>query len=573
MNKIKEYFKVNKTELMCVALILLVALILRLIALNNIGDILFDEVYSWYFAARETGVEVIKSVLKEDVHMPLYFLILHYWMKIFGESEKSMHLCTLCLSLPLIPITFYSMKSLFNKTAGYFAAIYLAFNTFCIYYSLQARFYGLVMTLTLLGAFLFVKLLEKFEKKYVISFVVVHSLLLYTFALAPVLSVFYAIVGFSYVLIKKRNIKEFIYMFLITALLCLPVILFSLNNTIILNSNIFSHAKEFFSFSWYALYDVLENFFSSENFQLYSRTYAKYRNIFEDSFSFKYFILVLAPIFICLFGLIKSINSKNLRLTLFLLPSGLALIYIILLASADAIYFQIKYLLLVFPVIVCSFAFGLSLIRNKIISICIFLLLIYLNIMYLFLNQNNVLNLRSVEMGNLNTVMNNIAEINNDDIILCPYVSDKLKMYIKKGKNIPFSFDEALLLKDRDSFKFYFGEELSKKINKNNFKDELRSYVLESKAPKAFEENLKNNWFKNMEKGQKFILLIPYEKTTVPIDTPWDVASENYDELFGFVLVMSKVSRDAKKIADENLKFVKKYSDIQRQYSIFVYQK
>lgn len=573
MNRVKEYIKLNKIELICVTFIVLTAFVLRMVALNNIGDLVLDEVYSWYFASRDSVIEVARQVLNQDVHMPLYFLILHCWIKIFGNSEVSLRLCSLACSLPLIPIAYYSMKFLFNKTAGYFVAIFLTFNTFCIYYSLQARFYSLVMTLTLLSSFLFVKLLEKFEKKYVISFVVVHCLLIYTFALTPILTAFYGVVGFSYVLMKKRNIKDFISMFLIIALLCLPVIVFTAHNIFILSSNLCSHAKEFFNFNWFAIYDILENFFSNENYQIYSRVYANYRDIFDNVFNFKYFILVFIPILICIWALIKGLACKNLRMTLFFLPSGLALIYILLLSSADAIYFQTKYLLLVFPVIICCCAFGLSLIRNKIVSVSIFSLLIYLNIMHLILNPSNVLNLHSVEMANLNSVMNNVAHINDDDILLIPFVSDKLKMYITKGELIPFSFDEALLLKDKNSAKFYFGEKLYKKLNKNNAKEELKDYILQNKIPIDFEKNLKDNYFENMKPGQKFILLSAYEKAIGSLDEPWNLSLQNYDSLFNFGLLMRKVSLDSKKLADENLKFIKKYTDTQRQYTIYVYEK
>ena len=63
--------------------------------------------------------------------------------------------------------------------------------------------------LPLILGFLFLDLLEEeFKKKSAILFVIVHTLLIYTFTLSFILSFFYAFIGFIYLLIKKRNIKE-----------------------------------------------------------------------------------------------------------------------------------------------------------------------------------------------------------------------------------------------------------------------------------------------------------------------------------------------------------------------------
>ena len=113
MSKFLNYIKENYRETALVSTITLFALILRLILLNNYGDLWLDELYSWYFASKNSVFATVLELFKQDVHMPLYFVILHFWIKIFGQSDTSMHLCTLFLTLPLIPISFYIAK---NKT-------------------------------------------------------------------------------------------------------------------------------------------------------------------------------------------------------------------------------------------------------------------------------------------------------------------------------------------------------------------------------------------------------------------------------------------------------------------------
>ena len=101
----------------------------------------------------------------------------------------------------------------------------------------------------------------------------------------------------------------------------------------------------------------------------------------------------------------------------------------------------------------------------------------------------------------------------------------------------------------------------------------MKEYILNNKIPEAFSKNLKAEYFDKMEKGQKFIYLAPYLMVTGDIEAQWDIDEQNYDNNSTFVLMMSKVSRDSKKLADENLKFINKYCDNQRQYCVYVYEK
>ena len=95
MEKIKEYLKNNYRETAIVAIITFFALILRLIMLQNYGDLWLDELYSWYFASQNNVIDTVLELVKQDIHMPLYFVILHFWTRLFGQSDVAMHSCTL----------------------------------------------------------------------------------------------------------------------------------------------------------------------------------------------------------------------------------------------------------------------------------------------------------------------------------------------------------------------------------------------------------------------------------------------------------------------------------------------
>ena len=129
MKKIVEFLQKNKTDIIWVGIIFILALILRIVAINNYGALTGDEPYSWSFANQNSIFEVIKRVITTDFHMPLYFVYLHIWIKLFGDSYASLHSSSLFLFMLTIPIVFCIMKKCFNKTSAYFAIIILALNT------------------------------------------------------------------------------------------------------------------------------------------------------------------------------------------------------------------------------------------------------------------------------------------------------------------------------------------------------------------------------------------------------------------------------------------------------------
>ena len=163
--------------------------------------------------------------------MPFYFVLLHCWIKLFGDSVESMRTCSFLISIPLPVVVFYLSKKLFNKRCAYFASIFVALNTFCMYWSQEIRFYGLVFLLALVVAFYFVKMMQDFSRKNIVIFVSLISLLFYTFSITPLLIFSYFLVGMVYVCkYKKNEIKKFISVFCYVFVVCLPAIIFTLLN-------------------------------------------------------------------------------------------------------------------------------------------------------------------------------------------------------------------------------------------------------------------------------------------------------------------------------------------------------
>lgn len=571
--KILGYIKENKIEVGIISAITLLALILRLLVLKNYGDLWLDELYSWFFAKQKFVFGTVWELLKQDLHMPLYFIILHFWTKIFGQSDTSMHLCTIFVSLPLIPISYYLMKDIFNKTTGYFAAIIFTINTFCIYYSVEVRFYGLIFVLALISAFYFVKMLENLDRKYVLGFIISHSLLLYTFSATPLLTLFYGITGGLYLLkYKKDLLEQYCKKFLILIGIAVPVVIFNICNIIIMHSNFCSFQKDIYSFNWNVIFDILENYFTSQNFQIFTGALNVYFNMFSEMQDGLYLIFVFIPIFIGLGGILKALLEKNEKLYLFILPSALFLLSTLLLASVGAMSLLTNYTAIIFPVIICAACFGLSKISSKVISYVIFILFVILNISFLHIQTMNIYNLHRVELGGMTKVMNEIIKPKKDDLIMIPYSGNKVMRYIPQGNLIHFFLDDGLLLKDKKSLTTYFDKEFIKYLNKDNVKRHLSENPSLNMPFILYKIILKDNYLSTMNKGQRFIV-ISYrnsfiEQTLKDLDLD---QTNTTDNMFSFI--MAKALRDTILIANSYLKPVTTYTDKNNLYTIFVYEK
>ena len=94
----------------------------------------------------------IPGLLRQDGSPPLYYALLHLWMRVFGDGERAVHALSLACALPAVPLAFWAGDRLFGRRAALAAAVLAATNPFLTVYSGEARMYALVMTLSVAAA-------------------------------------------------------------------------------------------------------------------------------------------------------------------------------------------------------------------------------------------------------------------------------------------------------------------------------------------------------------------------------------------------------------------------------------
>ncbi|MCW3009629.1 MAG: hypothetical protein JWO90_33 [Solirubrobacterales bacterium] len=94
----------------------------------------------------------IPGVLRLDGSPPLYYLVLHVWMSVFGDGQATTHVLSLGFALLSIPVAYWAGAGTFGRRAGVFAAILATMNPFLTYYAQETRMYALVSLLALVVA-------------------------------------------------------------------------------------------------------------------------------------------------------------------------------------------------------------------------------------------------------------------------------------------------------------------------------------------------------------------------------------------------------------------------------------
>ena len=126
------------------------------------------------------GLFDIPGVLIQDGSPPLYYMVLHLWIGLVGESEAATHWLSLIFALACIPVALWAGTSLFGPRVGWILAGLTAFNPFLTSYAQETRMYSLVILLGLLATAFYLHAYVYDRRRYRIPFGVALALLLYT---------------------------------------------------------------------------------------------------------------------------------------------------------------------------------------------------------------------------------------------------------------------------------------------------------------------------------------------------------------------------------------------------------
>lgn len=112
---------------------------LRILLLGSKGMWL-DETFSVWMASHNVG-ELLRWTATVDQHPPLYYLLLHVWIALRGDSPYAVRLLSVLLGTATIPVIYGIGKRLSDPLMGFAAAVLLAVSPFHIRFAQETRMY------------------------------------------------------------------------------------------------------------------------------------------------------------------------------------------------------------------------------------------------------------------------------------------------------------------------------------------------------------------------------------------------------------------------------------------------
>jgi mannosyltransferase len=93
----------------------------------------------------------LPNALKHDGAPPLYYVLLHFWMQLFGQSNDAVRALSGIFAVLTLPVGWLCGKRFGGRAVAWTMLVLLASAPFDVYYATESRMYALVILLTGLG--------------------------------------------------------------------------------------------------------------------------------------------------------------------------------------------------------------------------------------------------------------------------------------------------------------------------------------------------------------------------------------------------------------------------------------
>ncbi|MGC9197203.1 MAG: glycosyltransferase family 39 protein [Syntrophobacteraceae bacterium] len=184
------------------AAIVLVTLLARLNQVHyNLSG---DEIFS-ITAANQSFAKLISAAVQDRTHPPLYYILLHSWIGMFGASEMAVRSLSIIFSGMLILALYGLLRRFMDRGMVYGLLLLVALSPFFVYLGEEVRPYSLIALAATLNLLSFVRMLERPQSRKAIGIWALScTLLLYCEYLSVLIILFEVALGFILLRAERR---------------------------------------------------------------------------------------------------------------------------------------------------------------------------------------------------------------------------------------------------------------------------------------------------------------------------------------------------------------------------------
>lgn len=541
----------NYKNILYIVLIIIIAFLIRLINLDKSGGLWYDEATIYSIASKKS----ISGMYNADSHrfllFPIYYILYHYWIKLFGNSDIVIRFMSVCFDILAIITAYFTGKTFGNiinknkNNIGIIYAILYTLNSSFIYYAQEAKFYSCTFFLINLLLLSWLKFIQKQTIKRIWIYTIISTLLICTYTSQILLVIILHIITFIYL---KQTKADNLKLLIVPSFAYIPVIVFC------------GIQPHYFSGNFTAVtYDnsfiilALQNWFTPILEGLQNNIPNYHRFILNNILNIKLWLFIIFPITFIISGIINAIKNNKISLYLF----ATALIYVcshIIFTYISNYNVLVRYTLPALPILLFVAAYGISNMQKKfILAIFIIINLIYINVGAPFIPRPEGYR------GLANAIKQ--AQISQNYNFILPIRKDLLDKYFPiKGEKMSL-YD----LNTPDAMKTYLTEEEIQNINLKTNKN-IKRFISESNIPQDFENYVIRNYIKN-----KPLVLITDKSICMFSNQQLEIIakSSNINQYPFQFLRMSKLNNDLIKVLAKNMRLKQKI--VYNSWEIYIF--
>lgn len=416
---------------------IVLTVVLRLLYIDS--DLWYDEACSWFSAVQSFPFGIMDNLLNLDMqHTPLYFFLLHFWIKVFGDSEVAIRALSIIFGILTIPVVYLVSSKITNKTNSVIACLIAAVSPLLVFFSAEVRMYPLAVFLVMLSLNFLVDFEQKNDKKSLVKLVAVNFLIPYTLVGGILYNLSLMVCYGIYLFKKNRDVlKLYLKSVGIELLLLVPYFVLIAYYAKMRSMFVIRHEGMFY-FAHFV--DVIRNFFGLE---LVDNIY--WPSAYSYTINLEFTFLVIVPCVYFVYGLVQGCKKSGNFLRILYYIFFVSLILSVILAIMQVNVFTVRYILYLLPPMIILGVIGLSknlsLNHLKVFAVYYILGSIICGIHYT--NVSKELKTIAYKAVRLEADKNGLGA---DDIVILPFGGDA-PYYFRQDRSpkvLPFDFHKQV---------------------------------------------------------------------------------------------------------------------------------